>query len=81
MSDWREIAYEADRDSGIEYGGEDFDTEIRRLRARIRELEERLQNRDMLWENAIRQTGYDIPPHSQKEFIDACRKRVSQENS
>ena len=51
------------------------------LRARIRELEERLQHRDMLWENAIRQTGYDIPPHSQKEFIDACRKRVHQENS
>lgn len=47
MSDWREFAYEADRDSGIEYGGEDFDTEIRRFRARIRELEERLHERDL----------------------------------
>ena len=47
MSDWREIAYEADRDSGSEYGGEDFDTEIARLRARIRELEKIIHERDL----------------------------------
>lgn len=47
MSDWREIAYEADRDSGSEYGGEDSDTEIARLRARIRELEKIIHERDL----------------------------------
>ena len=47
MSDWREIAYGANRDRGNEYGGEDSDTEIARLRARIRELEERLHERDL----------------------------------
>ena len=47
-----------------------------RLRDRILELEKQIQERDMRWENAIRQTGYEIPPHSQSEFIDACRKCV-----
>ena len=55
MSDWREIAYEAARDFGNEYGGKDSDTEIARLRARICELEERLHERDLAVAELARQ--------------------------
>ena len=50
MSDWRELAYEAERDEP--HNGEDFYTAIRRY-FDLAALAQQLADRDAAWERAI----------------------------